>query len=113
MIPLIFSAVNDASENFENLSNDLCIVFFLFFFSIWALPVNGLLNGKFLWHIQTSWRRNHFLRETAIQSDPVLSFWKSPVIKKFQRTLEWVTLEGTLEWVTLEGTLEEALKWEN
>ena len=26
MIPFIFSAVNDASENFENLSNDLCIV---------------------------------------------------------------------------------------
>ena len=32
MIPLIFSAVNDASENFGNLSNDLCIVFFFVVF---------------------------------------------------------------------------------
>ena len=66
----LFSAVNDASETFENLTN-ICL-----------LSVNELINGKcLLTQTYPNKLKNSFLRKTTNQLDSVLIFRTSLIIK--------------------------------
>lgn len=61
---------------------------------IGVLPVNRLIIGSVFQprHIQTS-SRNHFQRKKTIQSDLVLTFWNSPLIKTSHPKHLWLILD--------------------
>ena len=97
----LFSIVNDANKSFQNLSNDLCII------SNWAYQWKMSFNPD----RSKQAKEVIFSRKTSIQSHPVLTFDKSPVIKTTHHRHLGLILDEKLHFKEhLKGKMSKAYK---